>query len=370
MNRSIAVGMVAWMALGLAGCGSADEPQSDTNDLTSCPSAAALAKKAYPDLPEGYEASTAEEKQQTLWKLLSESEYPAKCGYPNGGIGFITFTISRPIKTLDVTLQHSSDQLPAGRKKFLHPFGSTATFDFVKGPKPEGDTGAEYTGVLAPNDTVKGVTRLSLGGDPHIPGVGFTPGIAVKFLIDGAPSVNVVAMRSLMGQGGDQNFFRFDFSNKLPDPHAGLDPLFDPFDWAKADAIGLGVSWFEVFLADGEQPKTGNFLHVDHLAYKDRRGQLAETPVSPSRLIFRPTKELREWWDGPDNAGIGYRSMLKAIPSGSTIYDVYALRNEGDKTMFLVGSMKTTSAIVPSMWGDFRLFFRHNDVNANEDVRE
>ena len=354
----------------LTGCGSGDDGATQSSDLTSCPSLASLAKKDYPNLPDGYESLTAQEKQQTLWKLLSESEYPAKCGYPNGGIGFITFTVSRPIKTLDVTLQHSSDQLPSDRKKFLHPFGATATFDFVKGAKPSSDPGDPYTGILSPNDTVQGVIRMSLAGDPGIPGVGYTPGMALKFLIDGQPSVNVVAMKSLMGQGGDANFFRNDFSNKLPDPHNGLDPLFDPFDWAKADAIGLGVSWFEVFLAEGAEAKTGNFLHVDHLAYKDRTGKLAGTPVFPSRLIFRPSQSLRDWWDQPDNFGIGYRSMLKAIPAGSKLYDVYALRKEGDKTMYLVGSVKTSSAIVPSMWGDFRLFFRHNDVNANDDTKE
>ena len=80
-------------------------------------------------------------------------------------------------------------------------------------------------------------------------------------------------------QGSDTNFLRKDFSNKLPDSHAGLIPLLNPIQWAKADAMSLGIEWFNVFLASGAEPKTGNFLHVDHLAYKDRTGQSVKSPV-------------------------------------------------------------------------------------------
>ena len=163
MSRLRAMGLCT--ALLAVGCTDGIQTGDET-DLTGCPSTTTLAAKKYAHLPDGYEGMAAVDKQSALSKLLTATEYPAKCGYPNGGIGYVAFAVSKPIKTLDVTLDTSSDEIPAGRKKFIHPFGSVATFDFVKGAQHPGDPGAPYTGILEPSDTVKGVIRLSLAGDP------------------------------------------------------------------------------------------------------------------------------------------------------------------------------------------------------------
>lgn len=365
----------------LAGCSSAspdDEAAPSTSEEEQelrlfpdpqCPGPIKMSQMPFASLPSGYEAMQATRKSAALWKVLSESEYLAKCR-PSSGLFLSGLASLTTVPKMRETLQHSADQLPAGRRKLVHPFGSVATVDFEKDPSAS----TSYTGILAPAvagdaRTVHAVVRLSLGGDDRV--IGFTPGMAVKFLVDGKPSVNVVSMNSLMGQGRDHNFFRLPFSNEVPESHAGLNRDSGLADFLKADAFSLGQNLaFLPAMAQGPNKATPNFLHVDHVAVRNTDGSLVPEAArhAPSHLVFRPNAALTRWWDDPRNAGFDYRDLLRAVPAGSVIYDVYA-RETPDAPEQHLGVLRTTSPLVASKWGDFRLFFRHNDYQANEDVK-
>jgi hypothetical protein len=358
----------------LSGCASEEPPAEATeqseDDLSlfpdpACPGPITMSKRSFASLPAGYESLTAAAKQAQLWKVVSESAYTPRCR-PSSGLFLAALAAPGTIATMSTSLDRASDELPVGRRKMVHPFGTVAAFDFVKDPPVAG--GPSYTGILAAGGApVHGIMRASLGGDPNV--LGFTPGIGLKFLVDGKTSVNVVVMNSLMGQKNDTNFLRKPLSNEVPDPHAGLDRG-NWLDWAKADSFALGQNLaFLPAMAQGPEHATPNFLHVDHLATRAADGNVVPQAErsAPSHLVFRAPPALVAWWDRPENRGIDYRDMLAGLSAGTDLYEVYARATPASPEV-RIGVLKTTTAFVASTWGDYRLFFRHNDHQKNGDV--
>lgn len=364
----------ATMSLMLVGCASeepADATAEEADDLTlfpdpSCPGPITMSKRSYAFLPAGYEAQSAADKQAALWKVVSETAYAPRCR-PASGLFLAALAAPTSILSMSTSLDRVSDELPVGRRKMVHPFGTVATFDFVKDALPAGAAG--YTGILAPGGApVHGVLRASLGGDPNV--IGFTPGIALKFFVDGKSSVNVVAMNSLMGQNRDTNFLRKPLINDLPDPHAGLDRNASFLDWAKADSFALGQNLaFLPAMAQGPARATPNFLHVDHLAIRGADGRVVPEAErrSPAHLVFRAPQGLVTWWDLPQNRGFDYRDLLGALNTGTVLYEVFA-QTTATSPEVRIGVIKMSNKFVASTWGDYRLFFRHNDHQKNGDV--
>lgn len=368
------LGSVAFVLL--LGC-AAEEPTEELSEEEAelrafpdpaCPGPIAMSKQKYAALPASYEASSAVAKQKMLWKEIAETPYGKSCK-PQGGLFLAALTAPNTIASMPTTLNRSSDELPAGRRKMVHPFGAEAMVEFVKDvDAPGGYTGLYATSTREKTEVVPALVRLSLAGDEHV--IGFTPGLAVKFLIDGKPSVNVVAMPSLMGQKGDTNFFRYPASNEVADPHAGLRAGADFLDWIKADSFALGQNLaFMPAMKRGPLEPTPNNLHVDHLAARRVNGELvtAADRKSPSHLVFRAPKNIVSWWDLPQNRGFDYRDMLAALNVGTVLYDVSA-RATASSPEVHIGVLRMTSSFVASKWGDYRLFFRHNDYQNNADV--
>ena len=83
-----------------------------------------------------------------------------------------------------------------------------------------------YTGIFA-SGADHGLIRLSAAKEPDMSAgtepkdalERFTPGFGLKFLRDGVPSGNMVAMYSVDG-AETWSFFRMDFSNHVPDPES------------------------------------------------------------------------------------------------------------------------------------------------------
>ena len=362
----------------LLGCANeeppAEEVAQEEDDLSlfpdpSCPGPITMSRRSYAALPAGYEAQTAAQKQAQLWKVVSATAYTPRCR-PASGLFLAALAAPTTIASMATSLDRASDELPVGRRKMVHPFGTVATFDFVKDAAPAGASDIPaYTGILAPGGApVHGVVRASLGGDPNV--LGFTPGLALKFLVDGKSSLNVVVMNSLMGQNRDTNFLRKPLTNELPDPHAGLDRTSGFLDWAKADSFALGQNIaFLPAMAQGPARATPNFLHVDHLAVRGADGHVV--PVadrhSPAHLVFRAPKALVRWWDLPQNRGFDYRDLFAVFSPGTVLYEVFAQATAASPEV-RIGVIKTTNKFVASTWGDYRLFFRHNDHQKNGDV--
>ncbi len=281
----------------------------------------------------GYEDQSAAKKQEILQGLIEASEYkalPQWTGREPLSMFLLAFNPFRSVVRafFNVTLEVNSDILPDGRKKGIHTYGSTAAFEFVPDP------GSPFTGLY--QGAKYGYLRLSLAAKPD--GVSTIPGIGVKFLVDGAPSLNFVAMYSLDGQK-TYNFFAHGFSTFIDAPSSGpLKILAKAFGTATADPTKVDSAYLANIRADGTS---------------------VALPVAPERLLLVPESGSLAFSDAPHEV----RDDLFSIPSGSTLYRVYGIKAGASDKVF-IGSIVTTSRFVSSKFGDEKLFFRHQRFNG------
>ena len=210
-------------------------------------------------LPANYQQIDAKSKQEILWNNSTSTLYSV---LPTGNPGVIESLSLLSSKFLLPSFTHVSDEIPRGRKKLLHTYGSVAKVRWV----PVGNH--SYTGLF--DSGAVGIARLSLARQ----GGNFIPGMGLKLLIDGRPSANLHVMNRLDGQGENKNFFEHTFTNDLPKPNFALELLAVAFD----EAVN--------YLRPGSSPF---HLPVGHLAKRDREGMLQRNIQFPAVLEFRPT---------------------------------------------------------------------------------
>jgi len=319
----------------------------------------ALSRINYKKLPADYEGKSAADKQAILKANIEEAAYPSDCR-PDAGFGYIgKSVISLLVGGLDKTWTTSADEMPAGRVKFLRPFGAAATFDF------ETVESTPFTGVLKGGDVVKGIVRFSNVGKEDK--AGFVPGAAFKFLVDGKPSVNTVAMYSLLPQKLDgqldRNFFRYPHANWFPSlsAQARIDSVKAPVQHRITQSI------FE--LAFGNEP---NRMEVDELAALEASGRAipkAERKY-PRNLAFRPTREITARYQAAleQNPQLDYRDFLATVEPGTVVYEAFgAETDEHSDYGVKIGAVRLTSKVTRSAWADYRLFFKHSAKNSKHE---
>jgi hypothetical protein len=215
--------------------------------------------------------------------------------------------------------------MPEGRAKIIHPLGVTAPV--VWRPSANAYTGIFQTGGV-------GLARLSLAGDPDV--LGFTPGMGLKILVDGRPSVNLQVMYSLDGQGENKNFFQNTFSNNIPAPKSLLlKPLAFLFSLVK-------------------NPPT--YLPVVHFASVTDKGLRIESPLAPYSLHFRPHADVANLF--PSKSDQDFRNQLATLQAGTVLYEIWAKRTKSAKATF-IGELELADAFVASQYQDQQLFFQH-----------
>lgn len=317
------------------------------------------------ELPEDYQARKADEKISLLWKQCEATEYkesiPALDGTGWGGIlkqaeDFFSDKVKK-LNSIDLapTFDHISDELPSGRIKIIHPYGSVVLATF----NPSKEKAENIISGLLSTKNEKILIRLSLAGDPA--GMaGFTPGMAIKFLIDGKSSRNIFVMPTLEGQDADTNFFKYSFSNDLPEPFKNIkfnwnNPL-DPKNLEytkiipKKTAFALIEKYFGLF------HETPRHLSTDFLTNINQKGEVIDDKEvkTPFILEFRPVyNKIKP--DSPDD----FRSDLAAITVGATLFDIYA-QSSKDEAGVYIGSLKTRSRFISSNFSDKSLFFQHH----------
>lgn len=179
--------------------------------------------------------------------------------------------------------------------------------------------------------------RVSLAAKPQ--GDTTTPGLAVKFLIDGHPSLNFMSMYSLDGQKG-YNFFKNDFSNFLEPPQNPLlKTLASVFSLVSIDPTKIDVSF---------------------LASRRTNGELvpSEQRVAPYQIFLLPNREELNFADAEHEV----RDDFATIAPGTRLYTVYALL-KGSNQRVEMGTIETKDRFVASSFGDSRLFFRHEAID-------
>ncbi|MFN0051531.1 MAG: hypothetical protein ACKV0T_05025 [Planctomycetales bacterium] len=286
-----------------------------------------------PPLPSDYQTLTADAKRGLLWQNLLADEY-ADDALPN--ISYPAFVARATVhglfsvRFLRQTFEHMGDELPAGRKKIVHPYGTVCQVRWEAVPENP------FTGVLRTGGI--GLIRIGLS----LPARSFTPGMGLKILVGGHPSRNVVCIPNLEGQGADANVFARPCSTILP-PFSGLvlGAVKIMFTKAVKQIPSRGLSW--------------NKIPVNHLAETESDGAPVANPVIPDELVFQPTADAQtSSAPTPD-----YRLKLKAIPPGTALYDISARATEGG-ALQPIGRLITESRFVASRYGDEVLFFQHN----------
>ncbi|MBF0312684.1 MAG: hypothetical protein HQK52_04670 [Oligoflexia bacterium] len=274
-------------------------------------------------LPENYQSLAADHKREILWEQIVDSKWQTLPAFNDNSWNSILKNISAMIH-LNQSFDHTSDEMPVGRVKFIHTFGTVVQFSFIS------SNDHPFTGIYKEGGI--GLARLSLAAAPT--SVGYTPGIALKFLIDGRPSQNVIAMYRLEGQQDNWNYFEYPFSNKIPEPTTWT-------LWA------LGKI-FELV----RNPATD--LPVSHLASLSQQGISVDAAVAPEQLFFQPSLEVRHRIAPTSREDI--RLSLATIPAGTSLYDVYG-QYQGKS--YFIGKIVTDSEFIASSYGDKNLFFQH-----------
>lgn len=220
----------------------------------------------------------------------------------------------------------TGDERPPDRRgpKSMNTYGTAALFEF------EADAGSPYTGLLQGGS---GVMRFSTMGPPGL--VGNVPGLALKFLVDGKPSRDLVVMNGFAGQGGSTNVFLKPMSNALPPPESRL---------------MKGVVAILAKAAKGDPLRQG----VDHLAGVGGDGAGVDKPLAPYQIFFEPTHQ-----DGiPADTANDFRADLAGVKPGTAIYEVTAISAPGAPKV-RIGRVVTRSQFVASEYGDTTLLFKH-----------
>ena len=280
-----------------------------------------FSSQAMSQLPAQYQDLTALQKQKVLWQQIKSIPYTELPETRTGlGIGFILNSL-KSFSTLSTSFDRTSDEMPKGRAKIIHPFGATAPIEWVAVENP-------FSGVFKTGGV--GFARLSLAGDTDL--LGFIPGMAIKILQNGRPSLNLHVMNSLDEQTESQNFFERDFSNSIDEPsNLLLQPL--------------------VFLfSQVQNPPT--YLPITHFAES-----ATEDINAPHSLIFEPTNEAFVHME--ENMDLDFRTALSELPKNVVIYNVFAKKYSKSKKI-LVGAIRLKGSFVASKYQDQNLFFQHN----------
>ncbi len=275
---------------------------------------------------QGLSAAT---KSEMVWAKIASRPYdklPDMTFIPTGqsSRSHVGHTIDSG-SNLGQSFDHVSDEMPTGRIKVIHAYGSSAAIEFVAEP------GHPLTGLF--RSGAPGIVRLSLG-TPFATTGSFVPGMAIKLFVDGQASKNMHVMEKLEGQGDNRDFFQATFTNSLPEP--------------TSFSTKVGKKYFGRFV---ESPI---FLTVDHVAAVDRSGVVANPMVAPAQIYFVPADGLHQ-----DANGADFRVELAKIPAGTKLYDVYAKVSKFSKGLTSIGSIVTKSNFVASEYSDKSLFFQH-----------
>jgi hypothetical protein len=248
----------------------------------------------------------------------------------------------------------SEDQLPESRQrlKLIHTYGAVGAVELMIDHSVE----TPYTGLFKSGGI--GLARLSLAKQGGI----FTPGMAIKLLVDGESSTNIISMYSLEGQTlrngeSDNNFFSNAFSNIIDPPKSSILKI-----------LGNAFHRSIAYIAGGIPSETE--LPLDEMAAITPQGQKITDWNAPKKIVFVPNPELTERYQDmlkfsqkTLNKEEDFRFYLSMIDVGTKLYDVYVsdstTSSKSTRGMLKIGKVVLTKALIASSFGDEALFFRH-----------
>jgi hypothetical protein len=295
-------------------------------------------------LPAGAEepvSAKAEVKQKALWDNVYLTRYRGELPKEDPSVD-LRLLLERFFTVQSFTWD--GDELPADRQDLVHP-KIIHTYGAVGKVKWEADPNSKFSGLFKSGGI--GLARLSLAGQSGA----YTPGMGLKILVDGQPSVNFLIMYSVQGQGDDRNFFRNTFKNVIPPIEGnGIKEL--------GLTIGAGRFFAALMLLDAKfRPDNERTLPLDEASTIASDGAAAQNVNNPFVVSFIPTPTVTAAFEKTIKQDM--REGLATLKPGTVLYDIYA-RGKDEITSSRVGQLRLVDEnFVASQYGDERLFFKH-----------
>jgi hypothetical protein len=282
-------------------------------------------------LPLDYKNKLAIEKQNIIFSQVVKRVYKNRKIRRMKNPGLLSTSKLFSTTYLAKSFTNPNDEFEEPKVKLIHTFGAVAKvkFNIIKRTK--------YTGLFETGS--RGIIRLSLAklGFPY------TPGIALKFLIDGKKSQNIFAMFGLDGQGENYNFFKNRFESKIGE--------------SKSTILRQLAKRFKLTLIKlGSTHKDPTLQSTRQLSEIRSNGNSVEKPRAPFSLVFAPTKTA-QMSKNPGNLLI--RLKNKKYSKGLVLYHVFAREKQG-APLELIGNIELDSRLVAGPYGDYKLYFQHN----------
>ena len=302
----------------------------------AAPTCRATPAAAPPPTPPPAAAPTSLQRRAALWDQVKQSEYSsvpplsAPMANPIKAAGIIGRMLIDPLFRTNTVFKPYADRddVRPPREKLFHTFGSVAEATFV----PE--SGSAFSGIFRSGAPC--LVRLSLAGDDK----NYVAGVAIKFFVEGKPSVNLVALPSLDGQkrvdaAGQEVTNRDFFAN-------------EPTTWFPAASGAAKLLEGALSLLSKGRGIDPRRVSLAPLAQVQANGAAVAQASAPEKLTLRnPAHHFAV--DTPED----FRVELKhTYHAGDTLYEVW---HEGDK----LGTLRLDSEFVASEFGDRQLAFNH-----------
>jgi hypothetical protein len=286
----------------------------------------------YPQM-DAFEAQAHDDKLAQLWAKVTAPDVVGQSAKIFSLPVAVTKALAESMRT---TFDDHWEVFPLNRSKAIHTQGVHCQFELAVDDK------SPFTGILAAGTTSTGILRM--GNAMDMSAMSF-PGMGIKFLRTGVKSANFVTLREHGATSSNWNYFGAPQSNNVSPPDVLVRT--HKFQQATGCISRVGLS--------------------DLCAY-DQAGRKATPELKfPYELIFYPTGQANFSDAKKGNAQL--LSELASIPAGTQLYDVVAFDSPTAKAdsrrKTQVGTLTTTTACHPSLFGDEQLFFRHQRMEED-----
>lgn len=284
-----------------------------------------------------YERWSAKDKTAALWDM---SKSPNEVGAfpPNtNGIHFGRMAMF-------TTFANHKDTIVTGRPKVVHAVGAVCKFKLhVHNHSP-------FSGVLQAGERAQGLIRLGSATPVNLES-GIAASAALKFLRKGRESANLVLLKDLIPKDQDYNFFNKPLSNHvIPGTTREEQRTISKFITVSSCPVRLGASDMCAFDTDGRRPE-----------------EMDKELVFPYQIVLDPNPDLATSAAPADDQTLMDR--ITAVARRSTVlYTMRALASPGGDWITL-GDIRTSSDCVTSTYGDKTLFFKHQKIEDDWDLR-
>jgi hypothetical protein len=303
----------------------------------------------------GFDRLSAKGKQEVLWQLHSAFAGTDGKYRPTSTTNLREAALALP-NLLSKSFTRTCDVFPEPKTKLVHTYGAVAKVRLeITNPQ------SGYTGIFATGGPA--IARISLAEPLDNVVSGFIPGLGLKFLVQGAPSENIIVMRNLTAQvdaagAPDHRIFKEWWANEFEAPSSLKMKL----------VKHVFENALKLLAARGAQHESPFYRGLFGLASV---GQRSPSDVrTPRDIVLKPVVANTQATSG--STTIDFRDKLAALKEGDVLFEVVAKgsyrqgqffegrnpRASGDEEV-PIGRLVLESNFTASSFGDRMLFFKH-----------